>query len=104
MMIRRLLLPSAVLAAAVLAGCAGHAPPPHAQNPGAPPPAAAQGVGMYKVGNPYQIAGVWYRPAEDFSYDETGAQGQAACRGQAARAAHPEESRLARQGRGVTQP
>ena len=30
------------------------------------------GAGIYKVGNPYQIAGVWYRPAEDFSYDETG--------------------------------
>ncbi len=28
--------------------------------------------GGYKVGNPYQIAGVWYYPREDFSYDETG--------------------------------
>jgi rare lipoprotein A len=26
----------------------------------------------YKVGNPYQINGVWYYPAEDFAYDETG--------------------------------
>lgn len=26
----------------------------------------------YKIGNPYQIAGAWYYPAEDFSYDETG--------------------------------
>src|SRR5246127_144787 len=27
---------------------------------------------LYKVGNPYQIDGVWYYPAEDWSYDETG--------------------------------
>jgi len=26
----------------------------------------------YKVGDPYQINGVWYYPAEDWSYDETG--------------------------------
>jgi rare lipoprotein A len=26
----------------------------------------------YKVGNPYQIQGVWYYPAEDYDYDETG--------------------------------
>lgn len=28
--------------------------------------------GHYKVGNPYQIQGVWYYPAEDFDYVETG--------------------------------
>jgi rare lipoprotein A len=28
--------------------------------------------GKYKVGNPYQIDGVWYYPAEDYDYDETG--------------------------------
>lgn len=28
--------------------------------------------GRYKVGNPYQIKGVWYYPRVDFSYDETG--------------------------------
>jgi len=28
--------------------------------------------GGYKVGKPYQIEGVWYYPAEDFEYDETG--------------------------------
>ena len=26
----------------------------------------------YKIGNPYQINGVWYRPAEDWNYDKTG--------------------------------
>lgn len=28
--------------------------------------------GAYKVGKPYQINGVWYYPAEDYSYNETG--------------------------------
>jgi rare lipoprotein A len=32
------------------------------------PPAA----GVYKVGNPYQIDGVWYYPREQPDYDETG--------------------------------
>jgi peptidoglycan lytic transglycosylase len=31
-----------------------------------------RGKGIYKLGNPYQIDGVWYYPAEDWSYDETG--------------------------------
>lgn len=26
----------------------------------------------YKIGEPYQIAGVWYYPQEDFEYDESG--------------------------------
>ena len=30
------------------------------------------GDGRYKVGSPYQIKGVWYYPAEDFAYSETG--------------------------------
>lgn len=52
-----------LLAVAVLelAGCStatrGPAAPPHA---------------LYKVGEPYQIGGAWYYPAEDWSYDETG--------------------------------
>ncbi|WP_348771449.1 septal ring lytic transglycosylase RlpA family protein [Azospirillum sp. SYSU D00513] len=28
--------------------------------------------GVYKVGKPYQIKGVWHYPSEDFTYDETG--------------------------------
>ena len=28
--------------------------------------------GRYKIGKPYQIKGVWYYPAEDFEYVETG--------------------------------
>ena len=65
----------AVLLAVLLAGCAGRPPSaPHAtESSGAPSRAAdVPGAGIYKVGNPYQIAGVWYCPAEDFSYDETG--------------------------------
>jgi hypothetical protein len=26
----------------------------------------------YKIGNPYQVDGVWYYPSEDFNYSETG--------------------------------
>lgn len=29
-------------------------------------------VTTYKVGNPYQVAGLWYYPAEDFGYREEG--------------------------------
>ncbi|MDA0339851.1 MAG: septal ring lytic transglycosylase RlpA family protein, partial [Proteobacteria bacterium] len=32
-----------------------------------PPP-----TGLYKVGNPYQINGMWYYPTIDYEYDETG--------------------------------
>ncbi len=39
-----------------------------------PPPQAAQTPegGIYKVGNPYQIDGVWYYPAENYAYREEG--------------------------------
>ncbi len=36
------------------------------------PPAAVAPHTLYKVGDPYQINGIWYYPAEDWSYDETG--------------------------------
>jgi rare lipoprotein A len=26
----------------------------------------------YKIGNPYQVAGIWYYPDRDLAYDETG--------------------------------
>jgi rare lipoprotein A len=35
-------------------------------------PGDAPRVGDYKVGNPYQIAGVWYYPKVDYKYDSTG--------------------------------
>jgi rare lipoprotein A len=43
------------------------APPPEVA---APPPPEAKG--LYKVGQPYQVNGIWYYPQEDFTYDETG--------------------------------
>ncbi len=52
-----------VVALILLAGCAGRSSLPTAET--------APHAG-YKVGSPYQINGVWYYPAEDFSYDETG--------------------------------
>lgn len=36
------------------------------------PPQPVRPLGTYKVGEPYQIAGTWYYPAEDWSYSETG--------------------------------
>ena len=38
----------------------------------APSQGAAPGGGVYKVGAPYQSGGVWYVPAEQPNYDETG--------------------------------
>ena len=29
-------------------------------------------AGNYKVGKPYQVAGIWYYPEVDYDYDETG--------------------------------
>ena len=31
-----------------------------------------QQASHYKIGKPYQINGVWYRPAENWNYDKTG--------------------------------
>lgn len=38
----------------------------------APAPRARTGQGEYKVGQPYQVAGVWYYPKADPHYDEKG--------------------------------
>jgi rare lipoprotein A len=46
-----------------LAACAGRSPTPSAAN---------RGQGTYKVGDAYEIDGVWYYPHEDWSYDQTG--------------------------------
>ena len=51
-----------LLAGFGLAGCAEPRVP--SQPPG--------GQGVYKVGNPYQVDGVWYYPAVDYAYAETG--------------------------------
>lgn len=33
---------------------------------------AGLGKGVYKVGKPYQVDGIWYYPKQDLNYDETG--------------------------------
>ena len=43
-----------------------------ASEQGAAPSGTTTTSGSYKVGQPYQIKGVWYYPHEDYSYDETG--------------------------------
>lgn len=59
-LVRRRWISAALLAAlAALAAC------------GTPGPNDAA-TSQYKIGRPYKIAGVWYRPAEDFGYDATG--------------------------------
>jgi len=57
----RLLAGAALLS--LLAACAGA---PDTGKSGLPT------SGIYKIGKPYQVKGVWYYPKEDFSYDETG--------------------------------
>ena len=55
-----------------LAACGGHTPPPvvaSAANATAEPDA---GGGIYKVGTPYQVEGIWYYPAEDYAYVQEG--------------------------------
>ncbi|MDG2243746.1 MAG: septal ring lytic transglycosylase RlpA family protein [Rhodospirillaceae bacterium] len=60
----------------VLAGCASDRSPPinsslpHYLQLGRDP--SGKLVTSYKVGNPYQVAGLWYYPAEDFGYREEG--------------------------------
>src|ERR687890_797924 len=62
--VNSLLITVAVL---TLAGCAGTKPQSKAAVPG-----QARSTGGYKIGEAYQVKGVWYYPKEDFSYDETG--------------------------------
>jgi rare lipoprotein A len=67
------LSPAAGLCAVLaLAGCATSKPPQVAPPAPTPPAAAAPSDGGYKVGNPYQIEGKWYYPAEDYSYRQEG--------------------------------
>jgi len=70
----------ALMAVLALAGCAelqflSHAAKEVANEPAATPPSsgAAAGNGShYKVGNPYQIKGIWYYPKVDYAYVEEG--------------------------------
>lgn len=68
------LRPAAIGMALGLAGCAGgNAPVTAPQQPSAVDAGAVVPEGgTYKVGNPYEIAGTWYYPSEDYSYVEEG--------------------------------
>ncbi|WP_304186740.1 septal ring lytic transglycosylase RlpA family protein [Phenylobacterium aquaticum] len=59
-----------LLAGASLAACATPHPRLASRFPAATAPSGAGG--RYKVGDPYQVAGVWYVPKEQPNYDETG--------------------------------
>lgn len=60
-----------LLAGASLAACASMTPRYASRNDGRPV-APSPGQGEYKVGKPYQVAGVWYVPREEPNYDRTG--------------------------------
>src|SRR5688572_4432366 len=57
------------IAGASLAACA--TPKYAARGAGGPSP-AAPGPQGYKIGKPYQVAGIWYVPKEEPDYDKTG--------------------------------
>ena len=60
-----------LMVGSALAACStGRAPPPPVVAP--KPQASTPDAGLYKVGKPYQVDGVWYYPAEDYSYVEEG--------------------------------
>ncbi|MBC7520921.1 MAG: septal ring lytic transglycosylase RlpA family protein [Sandarakinorhabdus sp.] len=60
---------SAIVAALLLAGCAGGRAPPA---PAKTPPTSKAAVPGVKIGKPYQVFGVWYYPADDRNYDQHG--------------------------------
>ena len=59
----RLLLISSL--AVIVAACSS-------SGPKGPTKPGADAIGSYKIGKPYKVNGVWYYPAEDWGYDETG--------------------------------
>ncbi len=64
------LLLTTALAGSLLAGCAETTFAVNAAKQATREAPKQQGI--YKIGDPYQINGVWYYPAEDYSYNETG--------------------------------
>lgn len=63
----RYLLPLGLI---FLSGCSSHVRVVGIETPSLAPLYAKRGT--YKVGNPYQIKGVWYTPQENFEYDQVG--------------------------------
>lgn len=66
---RRALLVAMAIASTALGGCAETTLAVHTAKQLSDTP---RQQGIYKVGDPYQINGVWYYPAEDYAYSETG--------------------------------
>jgi rare lipoprotein A len=60
--------PAAAIVLPAVIACTTTPPPPVIVEE----PPIATGGGTYKVGDPYEIAGVWYYPREDPEYDQTG--------------------------------
>ena len=52
----------------LLAGCGAHQPAGTYTGSGQ----YVAGYPTYRVGQPYQVKGVWYYPAVDYNYDKTG--------------------------------
>lgn len=61
---------SAICIALILSACAETRLAMHAAKQFSPQPKISKG--HYKIGNPYQIKGVWYYPAVNYSYRESG--------------------------------
>lgn len=78
--LRRSLGAASLAMALFLAACGGqqrpmphHAPPRRAERPAPPPrPVGPVSDTPVKVGKPYQVAGIWYVPADDATYDQVG--------------------------------
>ena len=58
--------------ALTLTGCSDGSQVFSSSPSGSPRQASAGSAGYYKIGSPYQVAGVWYYPKEDYSYKEIG--------------------------------
>ena len=70
---RKLRLMAGALVLTILGGCAETQFLIHtAKRAGVGKGIQTEGGGVYKVGNPYQIKGVWYYPKIDYDYDESG--------------------------------
>ncbi len=67
---RLLLLP--ILAIILLSGCAEMELASHVAKQVPLPDAQQKSKGQYKVGNPYKIAGEWYKPQAQYNFTQTG--------------------------------
>ena len=70
--INRVIRTGLLCAPLALAACASGPVSPPVTAPPVAATAAPETAGAYKVGKPYQIEGIWYYPAEDYSYAQEG--------------------------------